>query len=48
MHPDLAWLTQPVPLWALLIAMLTNPYAWSDRITSRLTPLLNKLLPTQG
>lgn len=27
------WLTQDVPLWAFLAALLTRPATWSDRAT---------------
>lgn len=43
----LEWLSQCTPLWALLIAFATNPYTWSDRITSRLGPLLDRVFPQE-
>lgn len=42
-----AWLQQNVPLWALLIAMLTNPAMWSRLATSAVTERLGITQPDQ-
>lgn len=41
-----AWMTQTgPPNWVFLVALLTAPHLWARRIKSRLTPLLNRVLP---
>lgn len=43
---EMEWLSQPVPLYALLLALVTTPYVWSDYVAGRLGPLLDRWLPT--
>lgn len=46
MQPGLEWLTHSVPLWAFIVALLTNPYEWSHKVSARLAPLLDAALPS--
>jgi len=40
------WLTAPgPPNWLFLLALLTAPAYWSDKVRSRVTPLLDTYLP---
>ena len=45
---DLAWLQQSVPLWVFLLALLTSPHQWAKRVSNRLGPLLDRVVPTGG
>lgn len=45
MPAEFAWLYHPVPLWVLIVALLTNPYQWSKRTRERIGPLLDRVLP---
>lgn len=46
--PDLAWLAHDVPLWAFLLALLTSPSKWAQRLSDRVDPLLDRVLPGGG
>lgn len=53
MVPDVpAWLLQDVPLWAFLVALLTHPSTWSDRVqrllSDRFGPASNDNQPTNS
>lgn len=36
------------PNWILLLALLTRPSVWAKQVRDRLTPLLDKVIPTGG
>ncbi len=41
------WLASPgAPNWFVLLALLTRPSVWAKQLRGRLTPLLDKALPS--
>jgi len=41
-----AWLTAPgPPNWVFVLALLTAPAYWSEKVRKRVTPLLDRYLP---
>lgn len=44
MQPDLSWLNQCVPLYALLVALVTTPFLWSDKAVA----LVRRLFEGRG
>lgn len=45
---DFAWLSQDVPLWALLVAMLTSPALWSKYVKQAAASYYNRKLGDGG
>ena len=41
---SLAWLAQPVPLWALLLAGATTPLLWSEQVSTAVSEVTDVLL----
>jgi hypothetical protein len=41
------WLaSQGAPNWVVLLALLTSPWTWADKIRKRVGPLLDTVLPS--
>lgn len=40
------WLLNDVPLYAFLVALLTNPYTWSDKVTKLASKYIGSRLGT--
>lgn len=41
-----AWLTATgAPNWVVLVALLTSPWTWSERIRKRLGGVLDRVMP---
>lgn len=45
---EFSWLAQDVPLWALLVAMLTSPALWSAYVKDAVADLYAEYSPVDN